>query len=96
MEANTYTYKSTNKQAQRSVKSGLHSARIKYDMDIENEDITFEIKGKYFIIDTLIKITKEVLEQNIIYRNLYEIDDDGKFEISIYDKIMVKQREAMI
>ena len=39
MEANTYTYKSTNKQAQRSVKSGLHSARIKYDMDIENSAV---------------------------------------------------------
>ena len=71
----------------KEIKERIYTIKLSfYDMNIENEDITFEIKGKYFIIDTLIEITKEVLEQNIIYRNLYEIDDDGKFEISIYDK----------
>lgn len=39
MEANTYTYKETNKQAQRGVKSGLHSARIAYDMELSNSAV---------------------------------------------------------
>ena len=83
----------------KEIKERIYTIKLSfYDMDIENEDITFEIKGKYFIIDTLIKITKEVLEQNIIYRNLYEIDDDGKFEISIYDKndVLIRTYEIII
>ena len=81
------------------IKERIYTIKLSfYDMNIENEDITFEIKGKYFIIDTLIEITKEVLEQNIIYRNLYEIDDDGKFEISIYDKnnVLIRTYEIII
>ena len=71
----------------KDIKERIYTIKLSfYDINIESEDITFEIKDKYFIIDTLINVTKEVLEQNIIYRNLYEIDDDGKFEISIYDK----------
>ena len=71
----------------KEIKERIYTIKLSfYDINIESEDITFEIKDKYFIIDTLINVTKEVLEQNIIYRNLYEIDDDGKFEISIYDK----------
>ena len=35
MEANTYTYRATNMQEQRGIKSGLHSTRISYDMDIK-------------------------------------------------------------
>ena len=83
----------------KEIKERIYTIKLSfYDMDIENEDITFEIKGKYFIIDTLIEITKEVLEQNIIYRNLYEIDDDGKFEISIYDKnnVLIRTYEIII
>lgn len=83
----------------KEIKERIYTIKLSfYDIDIENEDITFEIKGKYFIIDTLIKITKEVLEQNIIYRNLYEIDDDGKFEISIYDKnnVLIRTYEIII
>ncbi len=83
----------------KEIKERIYTIKLSfYDMNIENEDITFEIKGKYFIIDTLIEITKEVLEQNIIYRNLYEIDDDGKFEISIYDKnnVLIRTYEIII
>ena len=83
----------------KEIKERIYTIKLSfYDIDIENEDITFEIKGKYFIIDTLIEITKEVLEQNIIYRNLYEIDDDGKFEISIYDKnnVLIRTYEIII
>ena len=83
----------------KEIKERIYTIKLSfYDMNIENEDITFEIKGKYFIIDTLIEITKEVLEQNIIYRNLYEIDDDGKFEISIYDKnnMLIRTYEIII
>lgn len=83
----------------KEIKERIYTIKLSfYDMDIENEDITFEIKGKYFIIDTLIEITKEVLEQNIIYRNLFEIDDDGKFEISIYDKndVLIRTYEIII
>lgn len=39
MEANTYTYKETNKQAQRGIKSGLHSARIAYDMELSSSAV---------------------------------------------------------
>lgn len=40
MEANTYTYAETNKQAQRGIKSGLDSARVSYDMDMENSAVS--------------------------------------------------------
>lgn len=83
----------------KEIKERIYTIKLSfYDMNIENEDITFEVKGKYFIIDTLINVTKEVLEQNIIYRNLYEIDDDGKFEISIYDKnnVLIRTYEIII
>lgn len=83
----------------KEIKERIYTIKLSfYDINIESEDITFEIKEKYFIIDTLIKITKEVLEQNIIYRNLFEIDDDGKFEISIYDKnnVLIRTYEIII